>query len=92
MKHNRKPKKILKCWIFKTSRPVGRQQECIETSLSKMITNSLELKDNLNNWMTTDKTIWQRRQQDNRDLHVINRQKQYTGRRPKNNIFYYRRN
>ena len=61
MNHNRKPKRILECWIFKTPRPVGRRQECIETSLSKMITNSLELKDNLNDWMTTDKTIWQRR-------------------------------
>ena len=61
MKHNRKPKKILKCWIFKTPRPVGRRQECIETSLSKMITNSLELKDNLNDWMTTDKATWQSR-------------------------------
>ena len=61
MKHNRKPKKILKCWIYKTPRPVGRRQECIETSLSKMITNSLELKDNLNDWMATDKATWQRR-------------------------------
>ena len=61
MKHNRKPKKILKCWIYKTPRPVGRRQECIETSLSKMITNSLELKDNLNDWMTTDKATWQSR-------------------------------
>ena len=58
MKHNRKPQKILKCWIYKTPRPVGRRKECIETSLSKMITNSLELKDNLNDWMTTDKTIY----------------------------------
>ena len=63
MNHNRKPKKVLKCWIFKKPRPVGRRQECIETSLSKMITNSLELelKDNLNDWMTTDKTTWQSR-------------------------------
>ena len=63
MNHNRKPKRILKCWIFKTPRPrpVGRRQECIKTSLSKMITNILELKENLNDWMTIDKTIWQRR-------------------------------
>ena len=61
MNHNRKPKKILKCWIFKKIRPVGRRQECIETSLSKMITNNLGLRDKLNDWMTTDKTIWQRR-------------------------------
>ena len=62
-KHESQPqtKRILKCWIFKTPRPVGRRQECIETSLSKMITNSLGLNDNLNNWMTTDKAIWQRR-------------------------------
>ena len=61
MNHNRKPKKVLKCWIFKTPRPVGRRQECIETSLSKMITNSLGLNDNLNAWMTTNKTIWKHR-------------------------------
>ena len=61
MNHNRKPKKILKCWIFKKIRPVGRRQECIETSLSKMITNNLGLSDKLNDWMTTDKTIWQHR-------------------------------
>ena len=61
MNHNRKPKKVLKCWIFKKSRPVGRRQEYIKTSLSKMITNSLGLNNNLNNWMIIDKTIWQRR-------------------------------
>ena len=61
MNYNCKPKKVLKCWISKAPRPVGRRQECIETSLSKMITNSLGLNDNLNNWMTTDKAIWQRR-------------------------------
>ena len=57
MNYNRKPKKVLKCWISKAPRPrpVGRRQECIETSLSKMITNSLGLNDNLNNWMTSDK-------------------------------------
>ena len=57
MNHNRKPKKNLKCWIFKNIRPVGRQQKCIETSLSEMITNNLGLSDKLNDWMTTDKTI-----------------------------------
>ena len=61
MNHNRKPKKILKCWIFKKIRPVGRRQECIETSLSKMITNNLGLSVKLDDCMTTDKTIWQRR-------------------------------
>ena len=61
MNHDRKPKKILKCWIFKENRPVGRRQECIKTSLSKMITKSLGLNDQLNDWMTTDKTTWQRR-------------------------------
>ena len=61
MNHNRKPKKILKCWIFKKIRPVGRRQECIEKSLSKMMTNNLGLSDKLNDWMVTDKTIWQRR-------------------------------
>ena len=46
MNHNRKPKKVLKYWIFKKPRLVlGRRQECIETSKSKikMITNSLGL-------------------------------------------------
>ena len=63
MNYNRKPKKVLKCWIFKVPRPVGvgRRQEYIETSLSKMITNSLGLNDSLNDWMTRDKIIWQRR-------------------------------
>ena len=63
MTHNCKPLKILKCWIFKTPRPViiGRRQECIKTSLCKMITTSLGLKDNHNDWMTMDKTILQRR-------------------------------
>ena len=61
MNHDRKPKKILKFWIFKKTRPVGRHQEFIKTSLSKMITNSLGLNDKLNDWMTTDKTTCQRR-------------------------------
>ena len=38
-----KTKKILKCWVFKAPIPVGRRQESIETSLSKMIKNSLGL-------------------------------------------------
>ena len=61
MDHNRKPKKTLKCWVFKAPRPVGRRQECIETSYSKMITKSLGLNDNLNDWMTTDKETWKHR-------------------------------
>ena len=61
MDHNRKPKKTLKCWVFKAPRPVGRRQECIETSYSKMLTKSLGLNDNLNDWMTTDKETWKHR-------------------------------
>ena len=61
MDHNRKPKKTLKCWVFKAKKPIGRCQECIETSYSKMITKSLGLNDNLNDWMTTDKETWKHR-------------------------------
>ena len=60
-KHETQPQTKKNTEILDIQRPIGRQQGCITTSLSKMITNGLELKDNLNNWMTTDKTTWQSR-------------------------------